>query len=82
MKWKFELKIICFNEISFNFPSVQRAPLRQEYSIINLNKTINTFSSHMKLDEINWILTDGGLLNLTIVSIKHGLQTADYRLRR
>ena len=82
MKWELDLKTICFNAISFNFPGVQRAPLQQEYSIINLNETINTFSPHMKLDKINWILIDDGLLNLKNVSIKHRLPTADYGLRR
>ena len=34
-----------------------------------LNETINTFSSHMKLDKINCILTDDGLLNLKDLEI-------------
>ena len=34
-----------------------------------LNETINTFSSHMKLDKINWILTDDDLLNLKDLEI-------------
>ena len=34
-----------------------------------LNETINTFSSHMKLDKINCILIDDGLLNLKDLEI-------------
>ena len=34
-----------------------------------LNETINTFSSHMKLDKINCILIDDGLLNLKDLQI-------------
>ena len=41
----------------------------REFSVERHDETINTFSSHMKLDEINWIVIGDDLLNLTDLEI-------------
>ena len=41
----------------------------REFLVERHDETINTFSSHMKLDKIKWILIDDDLLNLTDLEI-------------